>query len=66
MGLTNWQLFFQDLQNSTTIQPTQDTEVLTVVRQMSDTVMMTDVMTPVVGSANTAIGTATIGFGEIG
>lgn len=42
MALTNWQLFFLDLQNSVTDQPIQDNEVLSVIRNVLDSLTSLD------------------------
>ena len=65
MGLTNWQLFFQDLQNATTDQPLQDNEVLTLLRQVREVVFVTDSVSYVFNSGSAKVGSSLVGFCEV-
>ena len=67
MSLTNWQLFFQDLERSTQSQPSQDNEVLTLIRHLSDVVTITDgAVTATSGAAVVTVGSAVVGYSQIG
>lgn len=65
MGLTNWQLFFLDLQNAVTDQPLSDNEVLNVVRQTSDTQASSENSSSSSAAGENRIGFALVGYSEL-